>query len=98
MFNKRKCSCDRQGFGFDGQFGGRQGMMGQGMMNPIVEPTITTCDQKDFYCEVPHVCPIHHHTVNRVHYVHTYTPEYSCSESTEIINNDCGSCCNFVNR
>lgn len=92
MFNKKGC-CDRQGFGFNQPFGGNQGMA-----SPVVEPTITTCDQKDFYCEVPHVCPIHHHTVNRVHYVHTYTPEYSCSESTEVINDDCGSCCNFVNR
>lgn len=91
MFNKRNCCCNkRQGMGFNGQFAGNQG--------PIVEPTITTCDEKDFYCEVQHVCPIHHHTVNRVHYVHTYTPEYSCSESTEVINDDCGGCSGFVNR
>lgn len=25
--------------------------------NTIVEPTITKCVQKDFYHEVPHVCP-----------------------------------------
>lgn len=48
MFNKRNCCCNRQGFGFNQPFGGNQGFS-----NPIVEPTITTCDQKDFYCEVP---------------------------------------------
>lgn len=83
MFN-RPCNCNRQPMG--------------GGMQPIVEPTITSCVQKDFFCEVPHVCPIHTHTVNKVHYNHVYTPKFSCSESTEIINNDSGNCCNFVNR
>lgn len=49
MFNKKGC-CNRQGFGFNQPFN-----KNQGMASPIVEPTITTCDQKDFYCEVPHV-------------------------------------------
>lgn len=64
----------------------------------IVEPMISKCVENDYYCEVPHICPINTHTINRVHYVHTYTPKYSCTEETQIINNDCGSCCDYVNR
>ena len=40
-----------------------------------------------------HICPINTHTINRVHYVHSYTPKYTCSEETQIINDDCG--CNM---
>ena len=67
----------------------------QGMMEPIIEPMINNCVEKDYYCEIPHVCPINTHTINRVHYVHTYTPKYTCTEETQVINDDCGSCCNF---
>jgi len=67
----------------------------QGMMEPIIEPMVNNCVEKDYYCEVPHVCPINTHTINRVHYVHTYTPKYTCTEETQVINDDCGSCCNF---
>ncbi len=43
LFNK-KCCCDRQmGMGFN------QPMMEQ----PIIEPTITNCVEKEFYHEVP---------------------------------------------
>ena len=64
----------------------------------VIEPTITKCVQKDFYHEVPHVCPIHTHVVNRHIYNHTYTPKYSCSEENQVINNDCGKCSGFMNR
>lgn len=83
MFNKRKCGC-RQNFGFQNQ-----------NFDPVIEPMINNCVEKDYYCEVPHVCPINTHTINRVHYVHTYTPKYTCTEETQVINDDCGSCCNF---
>lgn len=91
MFNKRNCGCgcNQQGFGMPNDF------ERQGMMDPIVEPMVNNCVEKDFYCEVPHVCPINTHTINRVHYVHTYTPKYTCTEETQVINDDCGSCCNF---
>lgn len=85
---KRNCGCknqDNYGYDYDRQ----------GMMEPIVEPMVNNCVEKDFYCEVPHVCPINTHTINRVHYVHTYTPKYTCTEETQVINDDCGSCCNF---
>lgn len=87
MFNKRNwgCGCNHEGRQFENQ----------GMMEPIVEPMVNNCVEKDFYCEVPHVCPINTHTINRVHYVHTYTPKYTCTEETQVINDDCGSCCNF---
>lgn len=68
------------------------------MTDTIVEPTINKCVQRDFYHEVPHVCPIHTHVVNRHIYNHTYTPKYSCSEENQIINNDCGKCSGFINR
>ena len=31
-------------------------------------------------------------------YNHSYTPQYSCSEENQIINNDCGKCNGFINR
>ena len=72
------------------------------MQNPImecgvVEPTITKCVEQEFYHEVPHVCPIHTHTVNKHIYKHTYTPQYTCSEEDQVCNIDCGKCCDFVN-
>jgi len=66
-----------------------------GCNDVITEPTVTNCVEKEFYHEVPHVCPIHTHVINKHIYNHTYTPQYSCSEENQIINNDCGSCCNF---
>lgn len=87
MFNRR--CCDRQP-NFQGNFQPNY-MMG----SEVIEPTITKCVEKEFFHEVPHVCPIHTHTINRHIYQHTYTPQYSCSEENQIINNDCGSCCNF---
>ncbi len=61
----------------------------------VIEPTITKCVEKEFYHEVPHVCPIHTHVINKHIYQHTYTPQYSCSEENQIINNDCGKCSGF---
>ena len=63
----------------------------------IVEPPINKCIEKEFYHEVPHVCPIHTHVINRHIYKHTYTPQYSCSEENQVINNDCGGCSQFQN-
>jgi len=65
-------------------------------MGQVIEPTITNCVEKEFYHEVPHVCPIHTHVVNKHIYTHTYTPQYSCSEEDVIINNDCGKCSGFL--
>ena len=70
--------------------------MNQGCMErEIVEPTINKCIEKEYYHEVPHVCPIHTHVINKHIYKHTYTPQYSCSEENQVYNEDCGSCCNF---
>ena len=70
--------------------------MNQGCMErEIVEPTINKCIEKEFYHEVPHVCPIRTHVINKHIYKHTYTPQYSCSEENQVYNEDCGSCCNF---
>lgn len=65
------------------------------MEREVIEPAINKCVEKEFYHEVPHVCPIHTHVINRHIYKHTYTPQYSCSEENQVINDDCGSCCNF---
>lgn len=83
LFNNR--CCQRQNFM-------NMGCCGQ---QPIVEPTITKCIEEDFYHEVPHVCPIHTHKINKHFYKHTYRPQYSCSEENQVVNMDCGSCSQF---
>ena len=81
---------------FNKGYGGCCNSMNQGCMErEIVEPTINKCIEKEYYHEVPHVCPIHTHVVNKHIYKHTYTPQYSCSEENQVYNEDCGSCCNF---
>ncbi len=85
-------------------FGKRFGMQGCcrmqpacGCNEPIVEPAINNCVEREFCHEVKHVCPIHTHVVNKHIYNHTYTPQYTCSEENQIINNDPG-CCNQFNN
>lgn len=81
---------------FNKGYGGCCNNMNQGCMErEIVEPTINKCIEKEYYHEVPHVCPIHTHVINKHIYKHTYTPQYSCSEENQVYNEDCGSCCNF---
>lgn len=81
---------------FNNRWGMRNGCgCGCNNQQPIMEPVVTNCVEKEFYHEVPHVCPVHTHTINRHIYTHTYTPQYTCSEEDQIINNDCGSCSNF---
>ena len=65
------------------------------MENQIMEPVITKCIEKEFYHQVPHICPIHTHIINKHIYEHTYTPQYTCSEENQTINNDCGKCSGF---
>lgn len=79
-------------------YGMPQGVMGAqpAMEGAVVEPTITKCVEQEFYHEVPHVCPIHTHTVNKHIYKHTYAPQYSCSEECQVSNLDCGKCSNFI--
>lgn len=93
MFGRR--CCNRQ----QGMFGMQPNTCG---MNPcmeqtVVEPTITKCIEKEIYHEVPHVCPIHTHVINRHIYKHTYTPQYTCSEEDQVCNLDCGKCSDFAN-
>ena len=87
--------CNRQ----QGMFGMAQNNYGMSpcMEQPVVEPTITKCVEREFYHEVPHVCPIHTHVVNKHIYKHTYTPQYTCSEEEQISNLDCGNCSGFMN-
>ena len=79
MFFNRNCGCgcNRQ-----------QPIMEQ----PIMEPTITKCVEKEFHHEVKHCCPIHTHVINKHIYTHTYTPQYPCDEENVVVNNDCGGC------
>lgn len=58
----------------------------------VIEPAINNCVERNFMHEVPHICPMHTHVINRHIYNHTYTPQFTCSEETQIINNDCGKC------
>lgn len=74
----------------DRQWGG-----GCGCNQPIVEPVINKCVEKEFCHEVQHVCPIHTHVINRHVYNHVYTPQYTTSEENQVINNDNGNCCGF---
>lgn len=60
--------------------------------DPIMEPVITKCIEKEFYHEVKHCCPIHTHVINKHIYNHTYTPQYTCDSEDIVINNDCGGC------
>lgn len=92
MFGKR-CCCQNRQMGMN--FGNPMNQMV--MENQVVEPTITKCVEQECYHEVPHVCPIHTHVVKRDIYNHTYTPQYSCSQENQVVNNDCGSCSNFIN-
>ncbi len=91
------CSCRQNGFGMQPMpYGNQMGAMQPMMEGQVVEPTITQCQEREFYHEVPHVCPIHTHTVNRHIYKHTYTPQYSCSEENQVCNIDCGKCSGFL--
>ena len=65
---------------------------------PIMEPVINKCIEKEFYHEVQHCCPIHTHIINKHIYNHTYTPQFTCDEENVIINNDCGGCSKFMNN
>lgn len=96
MFN-RGCCMGRQNMYAMPQPMTQQYTNAQPMMEgQVVEPTITKCVEQDFYHEIPHVCPIHTHTVNKHIYKHTYTPQYSCSQECQSVNLDCGKCSNFV--
>lgn len=95
MFSNRCCSSSNRQNMFG--FGMNQGYMSNSMMeNEVIEPTITKCVQQEFYHEVPHVCPIHTHTINKHIYKHTYTPQYTCSEECQVENIDCGKCSGFM--
>ena len=64
---------------------------------PITEPTVTNSVEENIYHEVPHKIPMHTHVIRRHIYNHTYTPQYSCSEENQVINNECG-CNKYMNR
>ena len=64
----------------------------------VTEPTVTKCIEKEYFHEVPHVCPVHTHTVNRHIYNHTYTPQYTFSEENQVVNNDPGCCGGYGNN
>ena len=77
---------------------GMCGQMNNCCNGPIVEPAINKCVEREFCHEVNHVCPIHTHVINRHVYNHTYTPQYTCSEENQVINNDPGCCSKFMNK
>lgn len=89
MFNQNCCNRNMNMFG--------RNCCQRQMSEQVVEPVINKCVEKMYYHEVPHICPIHTHVVNKHVYNHTYTPRYTCSEENQIINNDCGKCSGFMN-
>lgn len=87
----------RRGFGLGMGIGMNQGQCGCNPQ-PIIEPTINKCVEKEFCHEVQHICPIHTHVINRHIYNHTYTPQYTCSEENQVVNNDPGCCGGMANN
>ncbi len=83
---------------FRRNFGMGMPMNNCGCNNPIIEPAINKCIEKEICHEVNHICPIHTHVINKHIYNHTYTPEYTCSLENQIINNDPGCCAKFMNN
>ena len=91
----RGCCCNNRQGGYGMPFKGMPMQGQQFVEQQVVEPTITKCVEQEFYHEVPHVCPIHTHTINKHIYKHTYTPQYSCSEECQVSNLECGKCSGF---
>ena len=71
-----------------------QPMMGN-IMSPVIEQGRERIVNRTFVHEVPHICPIHTHIINKHIYKHTYAPQYSCSEENQVCNMDCGGCSGF---
>ena len=65
------------------------------MEQPIIEPTITKCIEKEFHHQIEHCCPIHTHVINKHIYTHTYTPQYTCCEENEKCDVYEGNCNGF---
>ena len=53
MFLNRNCGC------------GCPRQMEMPQAQPIMEPVITKCIEKEFHHEVKHCCPIHTHVINK---------------------------------
>lgn len=71
------------------------GMMPPVCQREIVEPVMNRCIEKCCFHEVPHVCPIHTHVIHKHICHHTYRPCYTCSEESQIVESNNGSCCNY---
>ena len=50
---------------------------------------------KEYYYDVEHIIPVHTHVINKHIYNHTYKPQFTCSEESQVINNECPN--NFMN-
>ena len=65
---------------------------------PIMEPVINKCVEKEYIHEVKHCGPITTHIINKHILNHKYTPMYTCTSEDVIVNNDCGGCSKFIGR
>ncbi len=83
MFN-RNCPCDMN---FDSC-----------NREPIMEPMINKCVEKEYIHEVKHCCPINTHVINKHIFNHTYTPIYTRTSEDVVINNDSCGCSKFIGR
>ena len=61
--------------------------------DPIIEPAVERCVERNFYSTVEHICPINTKIINNHIIEHKYRPEYTCSEENIVTNIDPG-CCN----
>lgn len=61
--------------------------------DPIIEPPVERCIERNYYSKVEHICPINTKIINNHIIEHTYRPEYTCEEENIVTNIDPG-CCN----
>jgi hypothetical protein len=85
FFNNRKCSCQNNNWEQEGNYN-----MDQCGCNPIVEPVVERCIERNICHRVEHVCPIHTRIINNHIIEHNYRPEYTCSEENTVTNIDPG--------
>ncbi len=63
---------------------------------PIMEPPIEKCVEKNIVHEIEHICPINTKVINNHIFKHVYIPQYSCTEEDVYTNVDeCGCMSNF---
>ncbi len=65
-----------------------------------VMPEVMECPRervvhRTFCHTIPHICPVNTRIINHHIYRHVFRPCYTCCEENVVVNEQCGSCCNF---